>query len=85
MFYVLSAAVAGAGLIVLVVALVRMAAAVKGFGRTAGAVRSDVETRTGMLRARTAAIGVAVRDLRTRRVLSGSESAPEPVGSALNE
>ncbi|MCP2251518.1 hypothetical protein LY13_000246 [Prauserella aidingensis] len=85
MFYVLSAAVAGAGLIVLVLALVRMAGAAKGFGRAAGDVRSDVESRLGMLRARAAAIGVAVRDLRTRHVRTGSGSPSEPVGSALNE
>lgn len=85
MFYVLSAAVAGAGLIVLAFALVRLAGATKGVGRAAGALRSDVESRTGMLRARAAAVGVAVRDLRTRRVRIGSESAPEPVRSGLND
>ncbi|MBB3666272.1 hypothetical protein LY15_000169 [Prauserella flava] len=85
MFYVLSAAVAGAGLIVLVLALVRLAGAARGFGRAAEVMRSDVESRLGMLRARAAAVGVAVRDLRTRRVRIGSESASEPVRSGLNE
>ncbi|MCP2180198.1 hypothetical protein LY12_001460 [Prauserella alba] len=85
MFYVLSAAVAVAGLIVLVLAVLRSASAARRLGRAAEVVRSDVESRLGMLRARAAAVGVAVRDLRTRRARIGSESPSEPVRSGLNE
>jgi len=79
---VLSAVGVAVGLVVIGFAAVRLGGAVKGVRRAADAMRADVGSRTGILRARAAAVGVAVRDLRSR---NRPQPAPEPVRSALNE
>ncbi|OLT46700.1 hypothetical protein BJF85_15885 [Saccharomonospora sp. CUA-673] len=82
MLYVLSAAGVGVGLVVLGLVLFRLGGAVKGFRSAADTMRADVESRTGMIRARAAAVGVAVRDLCSR---NRPQPVPEPVRSGLNE
>jgi hypothetical protein len=59
--YVLSGALAVAGLVVLAALLVRVSRAVRRLMRTAAAANLRVSDGTGLLRARKAALGVAIR------------------------
>ncbi|OLR93435.1 bacteriophage holin [Actinokineospora bangkokensis] len=73
MLYLLSAALVVVGLTVVVVAVVRV---LRGAGRTrsaVGAARSGIDDQVGLLRARTAALRVALAD----RVPSGKRTRQE--------
>jgi hypothetical protein len=62
--YVPTIVLVAIGLILLVALLVRVRNALRLFGQTASAVATNTQDRTGLLRARSAAVRVAVSELR---------------------
>ena len=68
MGYVLSVALAVVGLLVLLAALLRVRRSVRNLTRTAAAANVRITDMSGMLRARTAALGVAIRQRRRVRI-----------------
>ncbi|MFC4003387.1 bacteriophage holin [Prauserella oleivorans] len=82
MFYVLSVVLVAAGLVVLGTVLVRVGGAVNRYQRAVSTVRADARDHLGLLRARSAALGVAVGE---RRLHTGPNATSEPVRSAVNE
>ncbi|GAB3884493.1 hypothetical protein GCM10029964_045600 [Kibdelosporangium lantanae] len=69
MFVVLVAALVLVGLVVLAVGLRRAGRSARTFARTSNAVNAEVNAATGMLRARRAALRIAVRDRRTNKTI----------------
>jgi uncharacterized membrane protein len=66
MSYLPALIVAVMGLLVLVVVLVRVSRHVRGFNRAADATRTHIDYETGTLRARLAALQVALKETRAR-------------------
>jgi hypothetical protein len=58
--------VVAVGVLALMWVLVRVARGLRRFNRTAGAVRSRIDDETGTLKARSAALRVAIRETRAR-------------------
>jgi hypothetical protein len=62
-------ALLAAGLVIFVLVLLRVAGAARRLARTRKAVRGEVDAATGMLRARRAALGIAIRERREKKVI----------------
>ncbi|HEV2783535.1 MAG TPA: bacteriophage holin [Actinophytocola sp.] len=79
--YLSSIALVVVGLLVLGAVLVAVLRAVRRFAGAAAAASGRVTDRTGLLRARTAAVGVAIRQRRRARIQTGAARVPsgEPV------
>jgi hypothetical protein len=69
MFYVLVAALVLLGLLILALGLRRAGRSARRFATTSNAVNTEVNASKGMLRARTAALRIAVRDRRTNKAV----------------
>ena len=74
--YVVSVAVAAAGLLVLLAVLLRVRRTVRRFGAAAQAADLRVTDMSGLLRARTAALGVAIRERRHVRIEGSLSRVP---------
>ncbi|PXY22447.1 bacteriophage holin [Prauserella muralis] len=81
MLYVLSVGLVALGILVLGIAAVRIVRALRTYSRTASMVSASAHDRLGLLRARSAALKVAVGE---RRVRSRTTDA-QPVRSIVNE
>ncbi|MBK1782954.1 bacteriophage holin [Prauserella cavernicola] len=66
MYYVLSGALVGLGILVLGVVLFRIVRVLRRFTRTFSMVTVSTQDRTGLVRARTAAVRVAIGQRRAR-------------------
>ncbi|ASR36401.1 hypothetical protein BAY61_16870 [Prauserella marina] len=66
MFYVLSACLVALGILVLVVITIRSARLLRRYGRTASMVSASTHDQLGLLRARVAAVKVAIGQRRGR-------------------
>ncbi len=82
MFYVLSIVLVVLGLVTLGTVLVKVFGALNRWRYTATMVRTETEDRLGLLRARWAALGVAVKQ---RRARGRFYETSEPVRSAVNQ
>ncbi|PXY30215.1 hypothetical protein DI005_05910 [Prauserella sp. PE36] len=60
MFYVLSGALVALGILVLGIVAVRLVGALRRYSRTASMVAASTQDQAGLLRARAAAVGVAL-------------------------
>jgi len=69
MFYALAAVLVVSGLVILVFGLRRAALAAGRYARTSRAVNTEVNAAKGMLRARRAALRIAVRDRRAKKTI----------------
>lgn len=70
MFYVLVAALVLLGLVILGIGVVRTARSARRFAIMSNAVNTEVNASKGMLRARRAALRIAVRDRRANKAVS---------------
>lgn len=64
MFYVLSGALVAFGIVVLGLVVLRLVSLLRRFNRTASMVTASTHDRVGLLRARTAAVKVAIAERR---------------------
>jgi hypothetical protein len=66
MLYLPALIVVAVGIVVLVVVLVRLRRHVRVFNQAADAMRTNIDYETGTLKARIAALGVAMKETRAR-------------------
>lgn len=83
-FVPILAALLGVGLVLLIVVALRVRVSLRRFALVRGAFDSYVAERTGLLKARSAAIGVAVTDLRPPRIgYRSARSAPRTINGSV--
>jgi hypothetical protein len=63
------------GLVILILALLRLARVARRFAATRARVNGEVNAATGMLRARTAALRIAVRNRREKKAIGPATEA----------
>ena len=83
-YYLIAAAVALFGLLVLVFLAVKLRRALRRFGQVRGWLDEYLTDRTGLVRARTAALGIAVAELRAGDLGDSSgPGAPRTIGDSV--